>query len=511
MESAQISPGTSAEGTENAVVILGARWKKKKALQCPDDSPLTQETGPVDEMAWSSSDANPSPSSRGHGTSDNARDEVDLDHVRLSMVANATESTAEMEETCQVTVAAFNVFAAIDVDESGDAGSRTRKRRLSVCPGLMDQEDIAAAVSMWAAQAASNGVAEEASEFSSSTSESDDGFTDDETQIEHPRICSKSSSRLWSKSSSICAGTVTHHIQSRAGSKSSPGKVGFEPSPGFNDRSRKSESHVTFSQSSEGRLPTTFRRHSTSTLIGPSSRSAPRLEMSNKSGVDGILVHGCHLQADGWEDIVWGHPPNKLGRLPHAVLMAVQLQVEVVVLGTGASVSPDGRLEGKYTLDYLMEHLSQLHDFTAFRKYPISLLKHIVTKSFVAEQESQNTLQEVQAAFLIWTARKVTRGFLVSSPTHLPRCLACACQAISAHGGEKLFAGELNASPSETCYEGFTADDVVVVEPPHRGDRDRELDQLPFHEMVRRCFKISVKDKAHFLAEFDVLLKKYGA
>ena len=31
---------------------------------------------------------------------------------------------------------------------------------------------------------------------------------------------------------------------------------------------------------------------------------------------------------------------------------------------------------------------------------------------------------------------------------------------------------------------------MVVVEPPHRGDRDRDLDELPFHEMVRRSFRI---------------------
>ena len=30
----------------------------------------------------------------------------------------------------------------------------------------------------------------------------------------------------------------------------------------------------------------------------------------------GILVHGCHLQAEGWEEIVWGIAPDKLGRVP---------------------------------------------------------------------------------------------------------------------------------------------------------------------------------------------------
>ena len=39
-----------------------------------------------------------------------------------------------------------------------------------------------------------------------------------------------------------------------------------------------------------------------------------------------------------------------------------------------------------------------------------------------------------------------------------------------------LFHGPIYASPSDTCYEGAQASDVVVVEPPHRGDRDKSLD-----------------------------------
>lgn len=51
---------------------------------------------------------------------------------------------------------------------------------------------------------------------------------------------------------------------------------------------------------------------------------------------------------------------------------------------------------------------------------------------------------------------------------------------------QELFTGPIYASPSDTCYEGAQASDVVVVEPPHRGDRDRSLDPLKFHELVRR-------------------------
>ena len=70
----------------------------------------------------------------------------------------------------------------------------------------------------------------------------------------------------------------------------------------------------------------------------------------------GILVHGCHLEAESWDDIVWGLPPNQLGRLPHAALLAWEERAHVkrVICGTGASKASDGRLEGQYTVDVLV-------------------------------------------------------------------------------------------------------------------------------------------------------------
>jgi len=247
-------------------------------------------------------------------------------------------------------------------------------------------------------------------------------------------------------------------------------------------------------------------------VVGISHRGAQHddepMSPNSASGTAGLLVHGCHLQADGWEEIVWGHPPARLGRLPQAVLLAHEESAKVVILGTGASQAPDGRLEGQFTLDYIMDRLDRLHDFKALQRFPLPELQTLVRATFRAELESQNTMEEVKAAFRIWTAKGVTRGFLVSSPTHLPRCLACACQAHKEDA--TLFEGELHASPSETCYEGFEAGDVVVVEPPHRGDRDKALDGLPFHEMVRRSFKVPPSKKVAFLKDFDQLLKKHG-
>jgi len=232
----------------------------------------------------------------------------------------------------------------------------------------------------------------------------------------------------------------------------------------------------------------------------------------------GILVHGCHLEAEDWEGIVWGHAGHgeegwKMGRLPAAVLLAAEESAALLVLGTGASKAPDGRLEGRFTLDTLLERLDRLHDFPPLRRWGLVELATMVRKISVAETDSTNTTSEVRAAFSLFQQHKVSRGFLVSSPTHLPRCLACACEAheqLDDADGDGAFHGAVYASPSETCYESYHASDVVVVEPPHRGDRNKELDEFPFHSQVRRSFKIRPDQKKDFLRQFEGLLAEYG-
>lgn len=224
----------------------------------------------------------------------------------------------------------------------------------------------------------------------------------------------------------------------------------------------------------------------------------------------GILVHGCHLEAESWEDIVWGVPPTQLGRLPHAVLLAWEERAHIksVVCGTGASRATDGRLEGQYTVDLLFERLERLREFDSFKAIPLPQLASLLKKVVVPDVISQNTIEEVEVGLKLFAEAHCHKAVLVSSPTHLPRCLACACKVETEQ--PELFDGSVWASPSDTSYHNFSPSDVVVVEPPHRGDRDTALDRLPFHEMVKRSYMISRDKKQAFLEELDALLGKYG-
>ena len=82
-----------------------------------------------------------------------------------------------------------------------------------------------------------------------------------------------------------------------------------------------------------------------------------------------MLVHGCHLQAEGWEEIAWGREEtNELGRIPQAVLVAHREGADMVLFGTGGSKSSDGVMEGEYTMRYMFDNFERLKNFREFEE-----------------------------------------------------------------------------------------------------------------------------------------------
>lgn len=202
-----------------------------------------------------------------------------------------------------------------------------------------------------------------------------------------------------------------------------------------------------------------------------------------------ILVHGCHLDADNWEHIIWGEVSSqRLGRVPHAILLAVKEDASLVVFGTGGS-QRGGLKEGDFTLRYMRRNLPRMYTFDKFRNAGLDVpsLAVRMEEISVCETDSRNTVEELTQAFRLFARAAIRRVILVSSGTHLPRCLRDALVVM-----ERLnFHPTLMASPCDTCYEGCGPGDVVVIEPGHRGDRDRLFDgELGMHRLTARAIKV---------------------
>jgi hypothetical protein len=246
----------------------------------------------------------------------------------------------------------------------------------------------------------------------------------------------------------------------------------------------------------------------------------------------GILIHGCNLNIENWRHVAWGDPPDQLGRIPHGVLMAKQMDAAVIVFGTGASAkefelgvnpSPGKKLvEAVYSLEYLTQHFDSLRKFPAFQEGFATgdgsnepdgdsewrAFRESTLSKIVLDTNSENTTGEIVEAANIFIEHKVERVVLVSSPSHIVRCLRDATSILSSNPKYAHLVRCLFASPSATCYEGSSPGDVVVVEPPHRPDRH----VVSTHRRIQRMLtlqRLEHDQLVQLIEEFDDLLQRY--
>ncbi|MCY3772781.1 MAG: YdcF family protein [Gemmatimonadetes bacterium] len=226
----------------------------------------------------------------------------------------------------------------------------------------------------------------------------------------------------------------------------------------------------------------------------------------------GILVHGYNLNAERWESVAWGETPDRLGRVPLGVFVALCEQADVMVFGSGAS-RKNGMLESEATARLLRERFDELVGFSVFEKH-LPELKHPDSSGLYRKQiesvlrldtESQNTREEIAHAGRVFLDRGVERIILVSSPTHLPRCLRDACTIFEESRELSRLRHGLYAVPSVTGYVGYTAADVAIFEPPHRPDRSGSN----ISGVVARIHDIPESGRERFVRRLDDLLAEF--
>ena len=198
----------------------------------------------------------------------------------------------------------------------------------------------------------------------------------------------------------------------------------------------------------------------------------------------GVLVHGFHLQAENWESIIWGLPPNLLGRAPKGVLVALEEKAEILVFGTGAS-EKDGKKEAEYIRDYLLEHFDKLAEFSAFRDIDLVSAKKIIEEITRVEIRSQNTAQEIELAGEMFEEVGVEKIILVSSPVHILKCLR---DTMAIWGGR-----DITARPSQTSWADVSG--VVIIEPSHRPDQPK----LNLHSFVKKLMKMPKEEQEEII------------
>ncbi len=226
----------------------------------------------------------------------------------------------------------------------------------------------------------------------------------------------------------------------------------------------------------------------------------------------GILVHGYNLHADRWASVAWGEPRDRVGRVPMGVFVALCEQADVMVFGSGAS-RKDGLMESEATARLMRERFDELAGFSIFANHLPEVKDPDATCRYRKKIESilrldtasQNTREEIAHAGRVFVDSGVERIILVSSPTHLPRCLRDACTIFEADGALSRLRHGLLAAPSVTGYAGYTAADVAIFEPPHRPDRSGSN----VSRAVARIHDIPESGRERFARRLDDLLAEF--
>ncbi len=205
-----------------------------------------------------------------------------------------------------------------------------------------------------------------------------------------------------------------------------------------------------------------------------------------------ILIHGYHLLADGWEEVIWGDPQHGIyGRAAAGLREALRHDAEIIFFTTGAS-QKDGLLEGEAVLNIARTRMLEMPEFSGWSENDA----HAWLDSKAAlELTSQVTTDELTTCADIALSRGVERLVLVSSPSHIMRAHQSAISGFSKQEKYKPLLNALYAVASDTCYPGTTVEDVVIIEPPHRPDRPK----IFFNKTISGIFKIKDSETAQAL------------
>lgn len=230
-------------------------------------------------------------------------------------------------------------------------------------------------------------------------------------------------------------------------------------------------------------------------------------------GKIGILVHGRHVEAVNWEELVWGVPPDKMGSLPKMLQVILQRGVDhigAIVFGTGAS-ERDGLKEAEFTKLLLRQHIYDFRQFALIRRLSKGLVAperqwlQELLDNIICETTSQNTVEEIAAAAKIFASRNITEVIQITCGSHAPRCLRDMLQA--RHDGLIPADQMWLVVPDDMTYFGpqgpTSISDVAIIEPPHRGD-DPTMGQLVHaYQVVPEIFRVPAGERPALLSEFS--------
>lgn len=218
-------------------------------------------------------------------------------------------------------------------------------------------------------------------------------------------------------------------------------------------------------------------------------------------------MHVNYLQP-GWEALAWGKPDKGLmGTLPKVVqLLLLQNPDEPIsdiIMYTGPS-RKDGLNEGEYSKKYLIDHFDELKDFPQLAPIIAALsderrqaLKFQLEQNIHTLEQLVNSADEVINAAKYFSKHNVTKVYQVAIASHAPRCIQL--QALIRYRNEIPPEQFWYTIAADTTFEGTAPNDVIVAEPPHRGDDPAFGIHPSITDLLKQYYKLPYEARQPFL------------
>jgi len=200
-----------------------------------------------------------------------------------------------------------------------------------------------------------------------------------------------------------------------------------------------------------------------------------------------VLCHGAHLGARNWRELAIGDlAHDRAGRAPRALEFAILHDASFVLWATGAS-EQDGLKESVYTFETAKKYAAEILGYLQRRSvvdsdFSVEMLLEFMERTALFDSLSQNTVEEVANAAEVAKIHDCAVVIQVSSGTHIQRCYATAVAWMVKNPGKVRFV----PVHADTCFPDSSPADVVVLEPPHRGDNL----PLGLQRLVRPLFRL---------------------
>jgi uncharacterized SAM-binding protein YcdF (DUF218 family) len=134
-----------------------------------------------------------------------------------------------------------------------------------------------------------------------------------------------------------------------------------------------------------------------------------------------IIIPSYNTSAEDWISVMWGSPPNTLGRIPKALQILLRQQIDYIIW-SGGIINDPTKSEAQETYEFTLTKLNSLSSI--FAQTELIYIQSKLQSQSIFESNSRDSKGNASFTANLITqhfSNQHTEIFVVSSNNHIPR------------------------------------------------------------------------------------------